>query len=200
MTDPRTDRDYEANWRWVLAFAALAVVMRLIPRLPSMSDEARAFWNLMPVGALALFAGVRLRSVGAWLVPLATMLVADLLLMGLLAKDNQPTFYSLTPVVYGSFLLYVLIGRSLRPSAAPWWVGVAALVGSLQFFLVTNFAFWARGTMYPLTAEGLWACYAAALPFFKNTLAGDLIFTAVFFGLHTAAVLVTERQKASQPA
>jgi hypothetical protein len=200
MTDPRTDREYETNWSWVIAFAALAVVMRVLPRLVPISDEARLYWNLMPVGALGLFAGVRLRKAGAWLVPLATMLAADLLLIVPLAWVGKPAFNSVTPFVYGSFLLYVLIGRSLRPSAAPWWVGMAAVAGSVQFFLVTNYAFWATGTLYPRTLEGLWTCYAAALPFFKNTLAGDLVFTALFFGLHTAVVFMTQRQKVSQPA
>jgi hypothetical protein len=36
--------------------------------------------------------------------------------------------------------------------------------------------------MYPHTAEGLSACYVAGLPFFKNTIAGDLVYSAVMFG------------------
>ena len=35
---------------------------------------------------------------------------------------------------------------------------------------------------YPKTFAGLVACYAAAIPFFQNTLAGDLVFTALLFG------------------
>jgi hypothetical protein len=200
MTDRRIDREFEANWTWIIGFMALSVVMRVLPRLVPMSDVARIFWNLMPVGALGLFAGVRFRSVAAWLVPLATMLIADLLLIVPLARVNQPAFYAMTPIVYACFLFYVAIGRSLRPSSAPWWIGAAALVGSVQFFLVTNFAMWATGTFYPRTMDGLWTCYVMALPFFKNTLAGDMLYTALFFGLHTAAVLMTDRQKVRQPA
>jgi hypothetical protein len=37
--------------------------------------------------------------------------------------------------------------------------------------------------MYPHTAGGLWTCYAAGLPFFQNTLAGDLVYTALLFGI-----------------
>ena len=37
-------------------------------------------------------------------------------------------------------------------------------------------------TMYPKTSEGLLACYTAAIPFFWNTMAGDLVFTGLLFG------------------
>jgi hypothetical protein len=40
------------------------------------------------------------------------------------------------------------------------------------------------GMMYPKTGSGLVACYAAGLPFFWNTLAGDLFYVAVLFGIY----------------
>ena len=36
--------------------------------------------------------------------------------------------------------------------------------------------------MYPLTLSGLAACYVAAVPFFQNTLAGDLFYSGLLFG------------------
>jgi hypothetical protein len=36
--------------------------------------------------------------------------------------------------------------------------------------------------MYEKSWAGLLSCYTAGLPFFWNTLAGDLFFTAVLFG------------------
>jgi hypothetical protein len=41
---------------------------------------------------------------------------------------------------------------------------------------------WLFSGFYPLTSAGLIACYVAAIPFFQNTLAGDLFFTALLFG------------------
>ena len=55
-------------------------------------------------------------------------------------------------------------------------------IGTLLFFLVTNFGVWALGTMYPNTFAGLLACYVAAVPFFGNTLLGDAAYTVVLFG------------------
>jgi hypothetical protein len=57
---------------------------------------------------------------------------------------------------------------------------LATLAGSIQFFVVTNFACWVL--WYPHTAAGLVACYVAAVPFFQNTLLGDAVFVAVLFG------------------
>ena len=58
----------------------------------------------------------------------------------------------------------------------------AALASSALFFIVTNFGVWALDNMYPRTIAGLIACYTAALPFFRNTLEGDLLYTLVLFG------------------
>ena len=35
---------------------------------------------------------------------------------------------------------------------------------------------------YPVTPAGLAACYVAAIPFFQNTLAGDLVYATLLFG------------------
>ena len=58
----------------------------------------------------------------------------------------------------------------------------AGLAASILFFVVTNFGVWALDSLYPRTLEGLVICYVAAIPFFANTLAGTLFYTAVLFG------------------
>jgi hypothetical protein len=85
--------------------------------------------------------------------------------------------------VYLSLLLSVWIGRRLVTRATPLRVGSAALLSSVQFYLITNFV-WFTGGMYPFTLEGMSASYIAALPFFGRTLLGDLVYTALFFGAH----------------
>src|SRR5881392_1154708 len=85
--------------------------------------------NFAPVGAIALFAGARLRGWQAYALPLALMAITDPLLGG----------YSFaTPLVYASFMLNVWIGTRLRYSENPLAIGGAALAGSVQFFLFTN--------------------------------------------------------------
>jgi hypothetical protein len=36
--------------------------------------------------------------------------------------------------------------------------------------------------MYPHTVLGLHGCFVAAIPFFQNTVAGDLFYAALLFG------------------
>ena len=132
--------------------------------------------NFAPVGALSLFAGARLRGWQAYLLPIALMAVTD---------PFRGGYSFATPFIYASFLINVWIGSRLRGTESPKWIGGAALVGSAQFFLLSNFGTWlAPGATYSHTPGGLMACYIAAIPFFRNTLVSDLLFTAVFFGLH----------------
>ena len=51
-----------------------------------------------------------------------------------------------------------------------------------MFFIVTNFGVWLVGNLYPKTLAGLAGCYVAAIPFFRNTLAGNVVYTLVLFG------------------
>ena len=77
--------------------------------------------------------------------------------------------------------LFILWGL-LRTRRMVWSVGGAALGASVLFFVFTNLAVWAVGGLYPLTAAGLAEAFAAAIPFFAPTLAGDVFYTAVLFG------------------
>ena len=58
----------------------------------------------------------------------------------------------------------------------------ASLAGSVTFFALTNFGMWLFSGFYPLTPAGLAACYVAAIPFFQNTVVGDLFYAGVLFG------------------
>ncbi|HMD32720.1 MAG TPA: DUF6580 family putative transport protein, partial [Candidatus Acidoferrales bacterium] len=132
-------------------------------------------WNFAPVGAMALFSGAMLRDRRlAFGFPLAAMLAGDCVI----------GFHILMPVVYASFLLSVGIGRWLAPSRTVGRVAAGTLAGSIQFFLLTNFAVWlVPGVgVYPKTMAGLLACYVAGIPFFWNTLAGDAFYVALLFG------------------
>ena len=62
------------------------------------------------------------------------------------------------------------------------------MAGSISFYLITNFAEWAFYDLYPHTAAGLIEGYVAAIPFFRNTLASDLLFSVLIFGTYWLAV------------
>jgi hypothetical protein len=74
------------------------------------------------------------------------------------------------------------IGWMLRPKITWERVAIASIAGSVVFFLISNFGVWVAGRLYPVTMSGLAACYVAALPFFRNSVLGDLACTAVMFG------------------
>ena len=192
-----------ALFRTLLIFAmiVLAAALRLAPHP----------WNFTPVGAIALFAGATVRDRGlAFLFPLLVMLATDLII----------GFNKLSPLVYASFVLSVLIGRALvvgvvgerfratrseRASANPKRrivprVAAATLLGALQFFLITNFGVWAFLDSYPRTGSGLVACYLAGIPLFWNTLAGDATYvTLLVGGLLLAERFVPQLRQAALP-
>jgi hypothetical protein len=207
-TDKRSN-DSGLAWACVAGLAAAVVVYRLVPYLCNLGHEARYVWNLTPVGALALFAGARLRSPLGLLAPLAVMAVSDLVLLKPLADLGMSVFSWGTPVIYAAFLIYALLGRGLvGRSFSPLRIGGAAVLGAVQFFLLTNFAVWVFGHSYPKTLAGLLECYAAGVPFYRQgetpfflfTLAGDLLYSGLFFGLYAVALSAAERRKAEQPA
>jgi len=131
--------------------------------------------NFAPVGAIALFAGARLRGWRAYALPLALMAITDPLLGG---------YSTLTPLVYACFMLNVWIGSRLRQTENPLLIGGSALAGSVVFFLVTNFAWLYPTSLYPHSFAGIFMSYIAAVPFFWRTLASDLVYSGLLFGLH----------------
>ena len=146
------------------------------------------YLNFAPVGAVSLYSGARLRGWQAYLLPLVLMAVTDPFLGG---------YSSATPWVYASFLVTVWIGSRLRSTENPAWIGGAAVLSSVQFFLITNFGAWlGMPHLYSRSLAGLGNCYVAAIPFFGRTLASDLVYSAALFGLHawlSRTVVRTER-------
>ena len=148
-----------------------AAAMRLIPHPP----------NFTPIAAMALFGGAySSNKKTAFAIPLAAMYLSDLVL-GFWIYDYG-WFHDLMPFVYGSFALTVCLGLWIRRRCSPLRVGVAAVTGSVLFFLITNFGVWLTGSLYPMTLDGLAACYTAAIPFFRHMLAGNAVYTIVLFG------------------
>lgn len=160
-----------------------AAALRLVPHPP----------NFTPIGAMALFSGAYLGRRGlAFVAPLAALLLSDLVL----------GFYAGMNFVYLAVALTVLIGWALTKHRSPLRIGAAALASSVMFFVVTNFGMWLFSGIYPPTADGLLACYVAAIPFFQNSVAGDLFYTALLFGGFAIVqrMLPQLRAGAAQPA
>ncbi|MGO4885250.1 MAG: DUF6580 family putative transport protein [Bryobacteraceae bacterium] len=157
--------DRENNVRpLALSLTVAGAVLRLMPHPP----------NFAPVGGMSLYAGARLRGWQAFALPLLLMAVTDPLVGG---------YTIATPFVYLAFMINVWIGRRLQATESPVRIGAACLGCSSIFFFLSNFGTW-LGPIYPHTIAGLTACYTAAIPFFGRTLAGDLFYSGVLFGLH----------------
>ncbi|HLB01422.1 MAG TPA: DUF6580 family putative transport protein [Bacteroidota bacterium] len=148
---------------FLLILAVMAVFSRLIPH-PA---------NFTPIAALALFGGVYFEKKYAFILPLAVLLVSDAII----------GFYDGIGWVYGSFLIIGLLGLWLRNHRSIRNTAGVTLAGSVIFFILTNFGVWLAGGLYMPTTAGLVECYVVAVPFFRNTLAGDLFYVAVLFGI-----------------
>lgn len=158
---------------------AAAALMRILPHP----------WNFSPIAAIALFGGAHFRTrAAAFGVPLAALALSDLLL----------GYYPTLPVTYVAFAIVVLIGTGLRNASGWRPVALATVGSSLLFFVVSNLGVWLWEGMYPMTFQGLLACYTAALPFYQGTLLGDLFYTTTLFGLyHLAERRIPALQRAS---
>jgi hypothetical protein len=149
-------------------FVLLAVAVRFLP-------HPLAF---TPVAAALLFFGARGSRRQLWL-PVALLAASDVIL----TKFVYSYVFSWDHYVsIAWYALIVLLGTTLRERQRPLPVLGAALASSVSFFLLSNFAVWgAWSDMYPRTLNGLMACYAAGLPFFRLGIEGDLLFTTAMF-------------------
>lgn len=146
-----------------LALILIGAAMRLVPH-PA---------NFSPVMAVALFSGAVLPASLALTVPLLLMVVSDLIL------GPHPLFW----LTWGSFAAVVLIGMRLGSRAGWKRILGGALAGSVFFFITTNLGVFLFTGLYPKTTAGLWQCFILAIPFFRNSLAGDMTYTAALFGV-----------------
>lgn len=171
------------NLVWFAAFlVTTAAVTRVLRHLGFIDLPP----NVAPIAAMALFGGAVLPKRLAFVLPLTAMFISDAII----------GFYTIGVMVsvYVSFSLSALIGLWLRRHRNTRWILLGSLTGSILFFIVTNTAVWAFGTWYPRTISGLAAAYLAGIPFFRNTVLGDLAFTGIMFGAYAAAHYAIRRR------
>jgi hypothetical protein len=142
--------------------------------------------NMAPVAAAALFAGAVFRNRSlALLVPVLGMFLSDVLLYTMQGVPfvNPNDTYALGKIVdYAALALPVWFGMRLQKNRPASKVFGFALAGSFSFFVLSNLGVFLFGGLYPFTLASLVECYVLAVPFYKNTLAGDLLYTVLIFG------------------
>ena len=137
----------------ILGLVILAFFTRLLPHPP----------NFAPITGIALFTGFHfINKRLAMFLPLACMFFTDLYI----------GFHSLMPVIYSAFAFISFIG--FKSKSLSFFTVFGA---STSFFLISNFGVWYFN--YPLNWSGFVSCFVLALPFFLNSLAGDLFYTSV---------------------
>lgn len=138
---------------FLVSLIFFAILSRFLPHPP----------NFTPIAAIALLSskGFNNRWV-VFLIPIVSLFISDLFI-GL---------HATIPFVYISFILIALLGLYVKKINI-----VSVLLSSTIFFLVSNFGVWLL--YYPITTEGLVQCYTLALPFFLNTVLGDLVYGAL---------------------
>ena len=138
---------------FLVSLIFFAILSRFLPHPP----------NFTPIAAIALLSskGFDNRWV-VFLIPIVSLFISDLFI-GL---------HATIPFVYISFILIALLGLYVKKINI-----VSVLLSSTIFFLVSNFGVWLL--YYPISTEGLVQCYTLALPFFFNTVLGDLVYGAL---------------------
>jgi hypothetical protein len=154
-----------------------AILLMMNPYIPAailivgfLSRVIPHAWDFTPVLALSLFAGAHLSGKRKYLVPLALMLLTDVVL----------GFYPSFLMTWAGVLASVAIGTILRRNDAWHRVAGCSLGAAMVFFIISNFGVWV--TDYPKTWVGLADCYVMALPFFRNSLISTLIYSHVLIG------------------
>lgn len=148
---------------FIIAILSVAL-WRVIPHPP----------NVTPVMATALFCGCFFSDKKmAFLLPLLAMLIADIVI----------GFHSSMLFVYLGVAITVAAGIVLlKGQPAVKNVLLTTIACSLIFFILTNFGVWLVSGMYAKSLEGLLQAYIAGIPFYRNSIVGDVFFVALLFG------------------
>jgi hypothetical protein len=168
---------------YAIAFMLIAVAAasRLLPH-PN---------NMTPIAAIALFGGIYFDKKFALIVPLAAMAISDYFL----------GFSDVFLFVYASFVLVGVIGMWAKSRKSVLTILGSTLAGSVLFFLLTNFGVWyVQMEWYARSWEGIVACYVAAIPFFRNTLVGDVVYVTGLFGLYELSLVTLKKYYAKRQA
>ena len=136
------------------------LLLRLLPLPP----------NFALVGAMAIIAGRTLPLGLAAFLTLLLMLGSDALLA---LQRDYPWWSPDTHWVYLAFFLQIVLGRLSRHRR--YGALSSAVLGSVIFFIISNYGVWVAMEMYPKTLLGLEQCFLAAIPFYPATLLSNVV-------------------------
>lgn len=148
------------------------IVFGVLFTLVLLSRWVSHMWNFTLVGGAFLFAGSYFKD---------KKVAVALMLSTMLVSDFVVGFHSQMISVYFSYLVIVVLGFMLNTQSDRIKILGTSLLGSFLFYVITNFAVWFEGSLYPMSFSGLMDCYIMAIPFYRNQLASDVFSAVVFF-------------------
>lgn len=146
-------------------------------------------YNFAPLCALGLFSGAVIKDKRiAILLPVLAQLMGDLYIS---IFTTWQGFYGIEQVfVYAALLLVTFMGSTMKEPKALKVLGYT-VGGAVLFFILSNFGVWVamqtgKSDLYNYGTgfTGLVNTYVAAIPFFKNTLLGELSGSIMLFGAY----------------
>ncbi len=160
----------------IIGIIVVAAFSRLIPHP----------LNFAPLAGMALFGGYYFeKKWQSYFTIAASWWLSDLVLNNVIYSRYFTKFTWLSTsyiTIAISLLVIILISKWLIKKIGIQSVAIASLLSSVSFFLITNFGAFLE--LYPKTANGLAAAYTAGLPYFKNTIFGDLVYSVLIFGIY----------------
>lgn len=171
---------FDTRFRFISATILIAGLSRILPH-PH---------NFTPIAAMALFGAAYFdRKIFAFIIPLISIWLSSLVIDNVLYSNNGSFVWmsELFPNQALGFSLIALLGIFSLKKVKTANVVLSSIAGSVIFFLVTNNAFWPANPLYTQDFSGLMLSYAAGVPFFWNSLAGDLVYSGILFGGYALA-------------
>lgn len=179
------------HWKWIVVavLILLAAFSRLLPHP----------YNFSPITAMALLGGAVMgKKAWAFILPLGAVFLSDLCFQ---LFTTTPGFYGWGQLInYGAFALIVVLGIIVLRRISVKRVIFTSLAASVLFFIISNFSVWLfAGGMAPYTRDsaGLMNTFVLGIPFFGNTLVGDMVYCGVLFGAYSLVkYAITEKKQA----
>jgi len=168
----------------------VAILSRLLPH--------GGWMNFTAVTGALLYFGAR-RGWREMLAPLAALMATDYLLT--VYSYHYPFNWEGYVPTWAWYLAVMALGQILLKTKTTFWrVAAGALLGPTSFWIISDYAVWAGGTMYPHTWVGLVSCFAAAIPFYRNDLASTAVVAGLAFGIPVLVRRMNSAHTVEQPA
>lgn len=169
----------------LLLFIVAAGIIRIMN-----GGHVTPYSNIMPVGAMALFGGAYFADKAkAYGFPLLTLFFADIIIMRMFYPEYaQGLLYAGWIWTYLGYGAGVLIGQLLIKKVKVVNIVLASVAAAVAHWLLADFGTWltatdvTTGVPFTKDAAGLIKCYLLGLPYLKNTLMGNLIYSGLLFG------------------